>query len=146
MDRTHENKIGVSFGKLFSNFSDSFWRQRLESFGYTIVYHVDLISNDGIMLADVAGRKFGYCSNTTGFFCIAFKKETIEIIEKIKTEPPQPTLTAETKPEPEDNTFRVEIPKIGAKADIVIGVSPYDKNEYKLKTITDNRLRKGEQK
>jgi len=65
------------------------------------------------------------------------KKETIEIIEKIKTEPPQPTLTAETKPEPEDNTFRVEIPKIGAKADIVIGVSPYDKNEYKA-VLKDN--------
>jgi sortase A len=64
------------------------------------------------------------------------KKETAQVLEKIKMEP-TPTLAAEDKPEPENNTFNVEIPKIGAKADIVIGISPYDKNEYKA-VLKDN--------
>lgn len=62
------------------------------------------------------------------------EKETRQIIEKIKTEP---TPTPKIYIEPEDNIFNVEIPKIGAKADIVIGVSPYDKNEYK-RVLKDN--------
>ncbi len=82
----------------------------------------------GIFLGAIIGLGYLYQPIIKSWFKyqkidqIEVDKEVAEKIEQIKIAP-EPVI--------EDKTFNVEIPKIGAKADIIIGVSPYDKNEYK---------------
>jgi LPXTG-site transpeptidase (sortase) family protein len=55
---------------------------------------------------------------------------------------PKPTVTIvveETVDVEENKDFKIEIPKIGAKADIIIDVSPIDKNQY-LKVLENNNI------
>jgi len=59
-------------------------------------------------------------------------KESKPLVEPTISVDPKNEIKTEEKPviKKEDNSFDIQIPKIGARAKIAIGVSPYDKKEY----------------
>lgn len=62
-------------------------------------------------------------------------------IAKNTTTTPEPTLIPTPTPQPivVSNEFKINIPKIGANADIAINVSPYNKNEY-MSVLKNNKV------